>query len=71
VKALNVVKYIRFGHIHYAINLPVRTLPFEHPKETLTGRIIAAVTNSTHGADQRVLIQETLIVTTAKLAATV
>lgn len=44
-------------------------LPFELTEEAFTGSVVAAMSDGTHAADQRVEIQKALIVRTGELAA--
>lgn len=67
MKAFDVIKYICFGDILRPVSSMVDTFPFEHSEESLTGCIIATVSNSTHGTDKHVPFQEKLVIITAKL----
>ena len=41
--------------------------PFQLTEETFTGRVVAAMADGTHAADQRVEIQKALVVRTSEL----
>lgn len=71
MKALNVIEQIRFGDIPCPVLAPVYTFTLENTEEALTGGIVTAVTHGAHGADQGVQLQKALVITAAKLAATI
>lgn len=46
-------------------------LPFELTEEAFTGRVITAMTDCTHAANQRVAIQKSLVIRTGELTASI
>ena len=71
MKALNVIEQIRFGDIPCPVLSPVYTLTLEHTEEAFTGGIVTAVTDGAHRTDQGVQLQEALVISAPKLAATI
>lgn len=49
----------------------VDALALKHAEEALTGGVVPAVPDSTHRAQQRVLLQESLVVATPELTAAI
>jgi hypothetical protein len=71
VKSLNVIEHVGPGFIPGAVPAMMNPLAFEYPEESLTRGVVAAMTYSTHTADQSVLTQEPLVVAACGLAATI
>lgn len=69
METLDVVEHIGLGRIQGQISLVVDALTFQHPEEALARRVIAAVADSTHRAQQRMAFEQALIITTEELAA--
>src|SRR5690606_15000940 len=71
MKPLNVVEYIRPSFVTGSIRLMGNALPFQLTEETLTRSVVAAMTDGTHAADERVATQKALVVSTGELAAAI
>lgn len=69
MKSRDVVKYVGPGAIPGRVSRAIGPLPLEHAEEALASRIVTTMSNGAHGADQRVLFEEPLVIATAELAA--
>ncbi|MFT5449895.1 MAG: hypothetical protein ACI9DC_005093, partial [Gammaproteobacteria bacterium] len=69
MKSFDVVKHIGLACIQRRVLYVVDSLSLKHPEEAFASRIVTAMTNGTHGAQQCVSVEKALIVATAKLTA--
>lgn len=71
MKPLNIIEHIGTGFVPGSIFPMADSLALKYTKEPFAGSIIPAMTYSTHTAHQRMLLQQSLVVTTGKLASTI
>lgn len=71
MEPLDVVKHVGFGGIQRRVLMPVDPFALEHAEEAFAGCVIATVTDSAHRTQQRVLLQEPLVVAALELTAAV
>ena len=67
MEPFDVVENISSGFITCSVSAMIRLLSLEHAEESLAGRIVTTVTDSAHGTDERIALQEALVVTAPKL----
>ncbi len=71
MEPLDVVKHVGLGDIQRRVLMAVDAFALEHPEEAFAGRVVAAMADGTHRTQQRVLLQEPLVVAALELTAAV
>jgi hypothetical protein len=71
MEALNVVENLGSHFIVRAIAAMMDSFTLEHSEEPFASRIVTAVANCTHGTNQHIALQESLIITTPELTASI
>lgn len=69
MESFDVIEYISLGLVSSAVVAVVGSFTLEHAGEPFTCRVVATVADSAHGTDERVPLQEALIVAAPKLTA--
>jgi hypothetical protein len=67
VESFDVIEYIGPGLVSGAVTAVVCSFTLEHPEESFTCRVVSTMADSAHGTDERVSLQEALIVAASKL----